>query len=369
MRMTILDALDDPQLFGATFTDRASWDAWRAFLAALFGLPMSKAQLACYQAHTGRRGAPTAPAREGWVIAGRRAGKSRAAAVLAVYIAAFRDHRPHLAPGEKATVAVIAADRQQARVVFRYVCGLLDDVPMLRALVVRRTANAIELRNRVVIEVHTCSFRSTRGYSFAAVICDELAFWKADDSASPDTEVLNALRPGLATIPGSLLVAISSPYSRRGVLWTAYEKHHGREDDPVLVWQAPSLSMNPTLPEAVVAEALDADEPAARAEWLAEFRSDLERFVSVEAVDACTVSGRYELPPTDRVRYVAFCDPSGGSADSMTFAIAHAEERDGVWVTVLDCVREVKPPFSPDSVVQEFAAELKRYGVTSVRGC
>ena len=40
-------------------------------------------------------------------------------------------------------------------------------------------------------------------------------------------------------------------------------------------------------------------------------------------------------------QYVGFADPSGGSADSMTLAIAHAEgER-----AVLDAVREVKPPF------------------------
>ena len=108
-------------------------------------------------------------------------------------------------------MAVIAADRQQARVVFRYITGLLDAVPMLAALVERRTSNAIDLRGRVTIEVHTCSFRSTRGYSFAAIIADEVAFWRSEDSASPDVEVLNALRPGLVTLPGALLVCISSP--------------------------------------------------------------------------------------------------------------------------------------------------------------
>jgi hypothetical protein len=365
--MTILSALRDRSLFAPAF-ERGSWAAWESFLAALYGLPMSEAQLEVYRRHTGRQDAPTVPAKEGWVIAGRRAGKSRIAALLAVFIAAFRDHQPHLAPGEKATVAVIAADRQQARVVFRYITGLLEGVPMLRALIVRRTASAIELRRRVVIEVHTCSYRSTRGYSFAAVIADEVAFWRADDSACPDVEVLNALRPGLATIPGSLLVAISSPYSRRGALWTAYEKHHGREHDPVLVWQAPSVAMNPTLPASVVTEALEADEAAARAEWLGEFRSDLEAFVAREVVDGCTVPDRHELPPVAGLSYAAFVDPSGGSADAFTLAICHAEDRDGQWVTVFDCVRERKPPFSPDSVVEDFAAVLKSYGLRTVVG-
>ena len=227
--MTILDALDDPNLLGAAFPDAESWTAWRAFLAAVYGLPMTADQAAIFRRHTGRQTSPEAQAREVWCIAGRRAGKSRVAALLAVYVAAFKDYRPVLAPGEKATVAVIAADRQQARVVFRYICGLLDAVPMLRPLVVRQTANAVELRGNVVIEVHTCSFKSTRGYSFAAVIADEVAFWQDESSATPDVEVPNAVRPGLATIPGSLLVAISSPYSRRGALWQAFKAHYGQD--------------------------------------------------------------------------------------------------------------------------------------------
>ena len=100
----------------------------------------------------------------------------------------------------------------------------------------RRTASAVELSTGVVIEVHTCSFRTTRGYSFAAVIADECAFWRDERSASPDVEVLNAVRPGLATIPGNRLVAISSPYARRGALWQAHKDHFGRDGDPILVW-------------------------------------------------------------------------------------------------------------------------------------
>src|SRR5262249_38608549 len=153
----------DASLFGPIFRG-PSWDAWRAFLAAVYALPMTEADLEVYRRCTGRQTPPEAPAREVWCIAGRRAGKSRMAALLAVYVAAFRQYRAHLAPGEKATVAVIAADRQQARVVFRYVCGLLDAVPMLRRMVERRTQSAVELVGNIVIEVHTSSYRTTRGY-------------------------------------------------------------------------------------------------------------------------------------------------------------------------------------------------------------
>ena len=48
----------------------------------------------------------------------------------------------------------------------------------------------------------------------------------------------------------------------------------------------------------------------------------------------------------------------------MTLAIAH-KEGDTV---ILDALREVKPPFSPEAVVDEFAALLKKYRLTRVEG-
>jgi len=75
---------------------------------------------------------------------------------VAAYLACFRDYRRVLARGERGHVMVLAADRRQARVVFRYIVGLLEAVPMLAALIERRTAEAIHLSNRITVEVHTC---------------------------------------------------------------------------------------------------------------------------------------------------------------------------------------------------------------------
>ena len=49
--------------------------------------------------------------------------------------------------------------------------------------------------------------------------------------ANPDTEILNALRPAMATVPGALLLSISSPYAKRGELWRAHEAHYGKGGD------------------------------------------------------------------------------------------------------------------------------------------
>jgi hypothetical protein len=344
---------------------KPSWAAWFSFLAALFALPMTPEQLATYQQCTGRTEAPTTPATEAWLICGRRAGKSFVLALCAVFLATFKDYRPHLATGEVGTIMIIAADRKQARVILRYVRGLLTGVPMLARLIERETADAFDLTNRVSIEVAVASFRSTRGYTLVAALCDEIAFWPTDDAAEPDYEVLGALRPGMATIPGAVLLCASSPYARKGALFDAYRKHYGKSDSAVLVWKAATRAMNPTVPQRLVDAAMEADPSAAAAEYGAEFRTDVESYISRKAVDAAVVIGRHELPRVAGVHYTGFVDPSGGSNDAMTLAIAHIEANGRV---VLDVLRERKPPFSPDDVAAEFADTLKAYGVLRMMG-
>ena len=360
--MNILEALNS--IFTAWFRGE-SWEAWKAFLAGLFGLPMSDAQAEIFRRHTGRASLPTEPAREGWLVVGRRGGKSLVAALVAVFLACFRDYSAHLGPGERATIMVLAADRRQARTIMRYVSGFFDAVGVLRALVANQTKEGIELTNRVSIEIHTASFRSTRGYTLAAVIADEIAFWRSEESANPDTEIINALRPGLSTIPGALLLCISSPYARRGALWQAYSRHFGKDGDRVLVWQADSRSMHPGLDPAFIEEAYLEDEASAAAEYGAEFRRDIEGFVSREAVADCVCDSRRELPYCRSFRYLTFVDPSGGSADSYTMAIAHREDEGRV---VLDVLREHKPPFSPEAVTAEYAELAAAYNCDQVRG-
>lgn len=358
--MTVINAIDDPNIFAPAFAGGA-WSAWHAFLKAVSGLPMAPAERRLFRASTGRRVPPTKPAREAWVIVGRRGGKSRIAALVAVWLACFKTYA--LARGERATLPVIAADRKQARVVFGYLKGLLHGAPMLAALIEREGADSIDLTNSVTVEVHTASWRSVRGYTVVGAVLDEVAVWRSEESANPDKEILAALRPAMATVPGALLMAISSPYARRGVLWDAYRKHFGKPGD-VLVWQAPTRTMNPSVPQSIIDAALEEDEPAARAEYMAEFRRDVEAFVSREVVEAATVPGRKELAPVPGVVYHSFADASGGSVDSFALAIAH-QEAEGV---VLDLVRERRAPFSPEVVVKEFASVLKEYGCSRVVG-
>jgi hypothetical protein len=242
----------------------------------------------------------------------------------------------------------------QARITLDYARAYFTEIPMSKRMVERESSEGLDLTNRMSLVVLANDFRSVRGRTVVAAIFDEAAFWRSDYSANPDLEVYRAVKPALASMPGSLLIGIGSPYRRAGLLWSKFKRHWAKPGD-VLVVKAPTQVLNPLIDRAVIAEALEDDPEAAVSEWLAEFRSDLADFVSREVVEALVAPGVYERLPVAGVRYRAFADPSGGSSDSFTLAIAHEEGE----AMVLDLVREVKPPFAPESVAEEYAAVLQ----------
>src|SRR5262249_30808202 len=276
--------------------------------------------------------------------------------------------RYQLVPGERGLVMVAAADRKQARVIFRYINAFFDRIPALASLIEKRTTEALHLKNGISIEVHTASFRSVRGYTVVCFIADEIAFWRDETSANPDSEILYAVRRATATVPDALVLCIPTPHRRSGALWQAYRDHWAKDADPVLVLQADSRTMNPLLPAALVAEAYERDPAVAASEYgtdgTIQFRTDLESFVGPDVVDACISPGCTQRPAITGLLYVACVDPSGGGPDSMAVAIAHPEG-DAV---VLDLVFEVRPRFSPEAAVADIVGRLRWYGITWVMG-
>lgn len=358
--LSIREVMGDRALLGHSFSG-STWSAWRALLSGFDGLALSNAEAQTFHGLTGRN-PPKSSLDELWMVVGRRGGKSIIAALLAVHAACFYNYKPKLAAGKVATVMVLAADRRQARTVYRHISGLLRSSPMLARMIERETVSGIELTNRVQIDIHTASFRTVLSDALAAAILDEVAFW-LDGDANPASEILEALRPGLATLEGRL-IAFSSPHARRGPLWETHRAHYG-QPGRILVAQAPTRTMNPAFPRRVVDEALERDELRARAEYLAEFRSDVEIYVAREVVEALVPVGVHERAPLPDTKYVAFVHPSGRSSDSFTLAIAH-RGTDGE--AILDLLRERKSRFNPEAVVGEYAMLLKRYGVSYVTG-
>lgn len=308
--------------------------------------------------------------RELWLIVGRRGGKDAIAAFIALYLACSRNWKSEFKSGETIVGMVICPDRKQGRVALNYMADYAHSVPEFGRLVGSVLKESITFTNGITIEIHTASFRSVRGYTIPFAIMDEIAFFRSDDSANPDSEIITALKPAMATVPNPLLMAISTPYARKGELWKTHREHFGQEHPAVLVVQGPTQAFNPAVPTEVIEDAFESDPIAAASEYGSldggiVFRSDVESYVSLESVQACTPPGVRELAWNPIVHYFGFVDPSGGSVDSFTAGVAH-RERDGS--VVLDAVRELRPPFSPEAAAKELAEFLKAYHVHRVCG-
>jgi len=365
--MNIIEALETPELFGSLIKDQGTFANWKVFLRALFGLPMKEDQIKTFEKFTGREKPPTSQAKEAYLIAGRRSGKSFMGAIIGCYLALFKDWRRFLSPGEQAFIMTIAADRRQAGVVFGYIKGILSLRPWTagkRRIIQKEMTEEIQLSNGVTISVKTCDLRTLRGFTVVAAILDEASFWRSEGYANPDVEIIRALRPALATIPGSMLIALSSPYMRAGIMYEIYRDRFGKDDPDVLVWKAPTRAMNPTVDQAIIDKALRDDFAAGQAEWLGEFRADLETFLDLDLIESCVVPGRRELAPISGVSYFGFCDPSGGRGDAMTLSIVHVDKNK----IIQDALRIKNPPFDPAQAAAEFSQTLKNYGLSEVTG-
>ena len=359
----IISAIRDPRLFKPLLGDLSTWFSWLVWFKGIFGLLMDQRELELFRECTARIDPPIGGVKESYAIVGRRGGKSRMVSFAAVFIATFLSFKQYLAPGEKGMVLILARDRDQAKVVFNYVSAILQNVPALKQMIVRQTADEIDLNNGITIAVKTSDYRAVRGVTIVCAIADEVAFWDSQ-GVNPDKEIFQALRPAMATIPEAKLLVISSPYAKSGVLYQMHHEHYGQENAPVLVWQADTRTMNPTISQEFIQAEIENDPDAARSEWLAQFREDVEAAFSLESIEANVISGRTDLLPAQSLSYVAFVDPSGGRHDAFTVAVAH---RSGDRA-IVDLVKAWRPPFNPSEVTKECAEVLKPYRVRKVTG-
>jgi hypothetical protein len=248
---------------------------WRVLLIAMVGEALTDEERVIFTMLTGREREPLEPVEEFWGVIGRRGGKTRAMATLAAYFAALVDHEGVLAPGARGVIPILASAKDQAGKAMNYIKGQFNSILMLKALVAEELTTSLRLNNSIDIEVTTANFRTVRSMTALLAIADEVAFWRSDDSANPDAEILNGLRPALATTGGPLAV-ISSPYARRGELYLTHKANYGKDGDPlILVAQGASRVLNPSLPQRVVDRAMEKDAAKAKAEYLAEFRTDV----------------------------------------------------------------------------------------------
>ena len=361
--MNILQAIRDDQLFRPFLADSndsiRTWDAWTVALRCLYGIKIPKKAYGLVKECTGRDATklPTGGFKTALFLTGRRSGKSRIASIIASYEAALSGRESKLAKGEQGLVVCISPTKRQSQVVRHYIRGVFD-TPLLLNEIGRETTEGFSLNNGVSVETLVADWRTVRNFSLLSVILDECAFlgYSEESKVRSDTELVRAIKPGLATT-GGRLIAISSPYAQKGWCYTQYKKNFGNDAGKTLVWNCSSRTMNSTLPQSIVDDALEEDRPAALAEYMGQFRQDVCTFVSRDLIESLVVPGRQDIPPQPNLSYVGFADVSGGRVDDAALAIAHREGR----MVIIDCLKRYKSPHNPHVVVAEMVKVLREY--------
>ena len=167
-----------------------------------------------------------------------------------------------------------------------------------------------------------------------------------------------------------MLIGISTPYRKLGLLHQKHRDHFGQDDNEILVVQGTHAQFNPTLSEQTISAQRQADPAGAISEWDAEFRSDISAFLSDELIEASINYGRpLELPPQSGVTYKCFVDASAGRGDAYTVAIGHRDKGR----LVIDAVRGQHVPFGqhsfdPMQATKQFADLCKEYRIGTAIG-
>ena len=286
-KVSLRRALSDRKLLGNALPG-PSWQAWHILLIAAAGERLFDHERKIFRKLTGRVCEPGKPVLELVAIVGRRGGKSRAVATWMCWLAALCDHRGTLSPGERGVCLCISRDQRVARIILDYVTGIFEDSSVLKRMIRNRTADTLELSNKITVEVRPANYKTLRGPTYVGVAADEASFWyTSTDFSNPDTEILASIRPGLLTSRGPLAI-VSSAYAQAGVVWDSYRRDYGPDGSPgILVAHGTSRDLNPLLPQAELDRELERDPVRNRAEYLSEFRSDIEGFIPRAAVEAC----------------------------------------------------------------------------------
>lgn len=320
---------------------------------------------------------------EGWFICGRRAGKSDAlASTIVTYEATLGGHEQHVRKGQQAICFQIAQDLRMARYSLNFINATLESSPIFSKLVTAKTADRIDLKTGLTIAVVPPSLKAVRGYATPVAILDEVGVWYQDaEAANPDYEIRRAVSPAQLQFPNKMLVGISSPWNKAGLLYQYYDagtdgknaaESERAEYNNVLVWHGTTAGMgNPKITREYLAVEHLKDPRAFERECLALFQDSISGFLSSELLklavsrDAKGV-GIVERAPERNNFYVAAIDPAF-RRDAFALVIAHAANDGSV---VVDLIRRWLPekghPLNPQDVFADIVPLLKSYRVNLV---
>lgn len=300
------------------------------------------------------------------------------ASTIAVYEACFGGHEAYLRRGQKGYCYQIAQDTRMAAYALHFVYATIKSSPVATEMLLDEpTADEIRLKNNMVIKVLPPTLKSVRGFACPVAILDEVGVWYQEaDSANPDFEIYNAIRPAQMQFPDRLTVGISSPYNKSGLLWKNYEagtegKHLPADEqdnfrDVIVIHVPTGAGGNPRITREALAEEQRRDPKAFEREVLAIFQDSISGFLNSALVSKAVMRKIEELPADGRYTYVAALDPAFRN-DAFAFTIFHIDDSGRV---VQDVVRQFKPKHgevnNPEAIFSSIVPLLRDYQIVTV---
>jgi hypothetical protein len=291
---------------------------------------------------------------------GRRSGKSRIAALLAVWSATAdaASHLREVPKGEAIAIVVVSRSRELARVTHRMIRGFLRQ-PALSSLVKSESADSIELTNSINLITVPCHSAATRGMAVPVALLDEVAWWAgADGSMIDPAEVFEGIEPSTAQFPSGFCLAMSTPRLASGWFATACERAASGRFPGIREWHRETSQMNPKISPAWLEQKAAEDLVSFNREYRGLFEAAISAALDPDLVKASVRTGPESLPPLpDRV-YEIHLDPAFSSGgDVFACLVAHREPDARVLVDKILSWRGARgDPVRVDGVLDEIAA-------------
>jgi hypothetical protein len=217
---------------------------------------------------------------------------------------------------------------------------------------------------------------SVRGYTILCAVLDEMAWLPtSEDAVDSDVELHAAIKYAMAPpigAPRRYLLNITSAGLKAGYVFETVHKSWGKSETPVLVGRGETKLWNPSVDQAWLDGMRERDPGRYAREILCEFADSVSPWVDGRFVDAaCEGRTAEPLPPLSAQHYTAAID-AAFKHDAFVLCIGHVERVEDKSRFVVDLIRRWTPsaaePLTSDSVVQQVAAECRRYRVTAVTG-
>ena len=371
-RPSIIEAIKDENLL-RNFLDKGkglrSYYNWFTCLRAIYGQPItSKRGRDLVRECTGRDPDSLSPDgyQQSLLICGRKSGKSQCSSLIGAFESVLAGNESKCARGEMPATLVISPTRAQSRIIHTYMKEIFT-FPMFAREVVSSTKSSFLLRSGITVEIGSGLAAYSRGYSVICALLDEIAHIGVSDEANArvknDQDLVAAIEPSLLVTQGRM-ISLTTPYSPRGYVYNTWKRDWGNNDGATLVWRAPSTLMNPLLSEAFIKRKLEEDPSRNRAEYLAEWREDVEIWLPRSVIEKAVVPGQGDSFPMPGEKYNGFTDMSGGRRDDAALAISFRDEGKVRFAFI----KRWRPPFSPYEIIQQQADILKRYRCNRVTG-